>query len=192
MRLTLCGICDNCISEVSERIEMTPEAVQKLVDSWGAMGVLWGINRSMARVHALLIASDEPLSLDEISEQLEISRGNASMCLKELRNWRVIQRVHKPGDRRDYYVPEQDVLRMFFRIATERKKREFDPALAAVRQALQLSPEQMSDEVRARLQDMEELLSSVDELGRRFLADEDAARGILKFLTDLRLPKDVR
>ncbi len=171
---------------------MTPEAVQKLVDSWGAMGVLWGINRSMARVHALLIASDEPLSLDEIAEQLEISRGNASMCLKELRNWRVIQRVHKPGDRRDYYVPEQDVLRMFFRIATERKKREFDPALAAVRQALDLSPEQMSDEVRARLQDMEELLSSVDELGRRFLADEDAARGILKFLTDLKLPKDVR
>ncbi len=167
---------------------MKPEAIQQLVDSWGAMGVLWGINRSMARVHALLIASDEPLSLDEIAEQLAISRGNASMCLKELRNWRVIQRVHKPGDRRDYYLPEQDVFRMFFRIATERKKREFDPALAAVRDALSGANSDMSDEVRGRLTDMESLLSSINELGRRFLSDEDGARMLLKFLTDLKLP----
>ena len=64
--------------------------LERFIESWGSMGVLWGINRSMARIHALIITSDDPVDLDTVSEELNISRGNASMCLKELRNWGVI------------------------------------------------------------------------------------------------------
>ncbi|MDY0004107.1 MAG: ArsR family transcriptional regulator [Polyangia bacterium] len=167
---------------------MKPEPMQSWIETWGAMGVLWGINRSMARVNALLIASDEPLALDDIAKRLGMSRGNASMCLKELRGWRVIHRVHLPGDRRDFYVAEGDVWRMFFRIVSERKRREFDPALAAVREALGGARGTLSDQVRRRLEDMEQLLGLLDRLGDRFLQGEDSVRPLLKLFLEKLIP----
>ena len=101
---------------------MESDEFNRFIESWGSMGVLWGINRSMARIHAYMILSDEPVDLDKIAKKLNVSRGNASMCLKELRNWGVIQRIHISGDRRDFYVAESDVWKMFFRIAVERKR----------------------------------------------------------------------
>lgn len=166
---------------------MKSEALKRWVDTWGAMGVLWGINRSMARVHALLIGADDALTLDDIAETLGISRGNASMCLKELRGWRVIHRVHRVGDRRDFYEPEGDVWRMFFRIAAERKRREFDPALAAVREALGSAGVALSEPVRRRLEDLEQLLNLLDRLGERLLQGEDAVRPLLRLVSDLLL-----
>ena len=162
---------------------MKQEALDQLIESWGSMGVLWGINRSMARVHALLLASEEPLRLDDITGRLGISRGNASMCLKELRSWQVVKRVHLAGDRRDYYLAESDMWRMFFRIATERKKREFDPALQAVRSALAGTEQELGAEVRQRLVEMESILGSVDRVAHRLLADEQLSRTMFKFLT---------
>src|SRR5512146_1280447 len=124
-------------SEYSERIMApTTDTVQQFVEAWGSMGALWGINRSVARVHALLMATDAPLSLDDIAEQLQISKGNASMSLRELRNFGVVRQVEAPGDRRDFYVTEPDVWTMFFRILRERKRREFDPALEAIHRLL--------------------------------------------------------
>jgi DNA-binding transcriptional regulator GbsR (MarR family) len=161
---------------------MDSQTVDRFVESWGSMGVLWGINRSMARIHALLIASAEPLGLDEIATRLQISRGNTSMCLKELRSWEVIQRVHMPGDRKDYYVSESDVWSMLFRIAAERKRREFDPALGSVRDALADS-EDDGGPVRERLQQMESLLGTMDRVANQFLANERTSRGMLQFLT---------
>jgi DNA-binding transcriptional regulator GbsR (MarR family) len=157
-------------------------ARNRFVESWGSMGALWGINRSMARIHALLLATKEPLGLEEITEQLEISRGNASMCLKELRHWGVIRRIHLTGERRDYYIAETDVWSMLFRIASERKKREFNPALSALRDALD-STEAGDDLVRERLEELEEILRALDRLLQRFLASEKASRGMLKFLS---------
>ncbi len=161
---------------------MDARTVERFVESWGSMGVLWGINRSMARIHALLLASEEPLGLDEIATRLQISRGNTSMCLKELRSWEVIQRVHLPGDRKDYYVSESDVWSMLFRIAAERKRREFDPALASVRDAL-ASSEDDGGPVLERLQQMEELLGTMDRVGTQFLGNEATSRAMLQFLT---------
>ncbi|MBT3224225.1 MAG: ArsR family transcriptional regulator [Proteobacteria bacterium] len=146
------------------------------------MGVLWGINRSMARVHALLIVSHEPIGLEEVCEELEISRGNASMCLKELRNWGVARRVHISGDRRDYYVTESDVWSMFFKILVQRKKREFDPALQTVREALTTLDDSTNSDVGARLSQMEDLLSTIDSVTERFLIDEGSSRSMLRFL----------
>lgn len=161
---------------------MDANASAKFIESWGSMGALWGINRSMARIHALLLATKEPLGLEEITEQLEISRGNASMCLKELRHWGVIRRVHLTGERRDYYIAETDVWSMLFRIASERKKREFDPALSHLREVLD-STEPGDDLVRERLEELEEILRALDRLLRRFLTSEKASRGMLKFLS---------
>jgi DNA-binding transcriptional regulator GbsR (MarR family) len=161
---------------------MDAKASEKFVESWGSMGALWGINRSMARIHALLLATKEPLGLEEITEQLGISRGNASMCLKELRHWGVIRRVHLTGERRDYYIAETDVWSMLFRIASERKKREFDPALSALREVLE-STDAGDDLVKERLEELEEILRALDRLLQRFLVSEKASRAMLKFLS---------
>ena len=161
---------------------MDVNAKARFVESWGSMGALWGINRSMARIHALLLATREPLGLEEITEELEMSRGNASMCLKELRHWGVVRRIHLTGERRDFYIAEEDIWSMLFRIASERKKREFDPALGALREAME-STEPGDDLVRERLGELEEILRAMDRLLQRFLASEKASRGMLKFLS---------
>ena len=161
---------------------MDNSAIDNFIEAWGSLGVLWGINRSMARVHALLLVSAEPVDLDGIAERLGISRGNASMCLKELRNWGVIHRVHVAGDRRDYYVVEPDAWRMFFRIASERKKREFDPAFNALRHLMAEADIDDAGPVSERLTQMEALLSTVNELLANFLSDEEKSRNVLDFL----------
>ena len=158
---------------------------KQFVESWGVMGSVWGVNTSIARIHALLMVSEKPLGLDDISKKLNISRGNASMCLKELRNWGVIQKISVSGDRKDYYVSENDVWKMLFRIDRERKKREFDPALETVEKALASSASDPSGAVKDRLQQMKELMSALDSLASKFLKNEDDAKAALALLTGL-------
>ncbi|HEY6005733.1 MAG TPA: MarR family transcriptional regulator [Anaeromyxobacter sp.] len=166
---------------------MTRETVGRFVEAWGAMGSLWGINRSVARVHALLMASGEPVSLDEIADRLRISKGNASMSLRELRNFGVVRQVEVPGDRRDFYVTEPDVWTMFFRILRERKRREFDPALEAVHRLVQAQG--ASGAVRGRLEQMADLLTTIEGVVSRFLADPESSRTALAFIAGMPLGK---
>jgi DNA-binding transcriptional regulator GbsR (MarR family) len=161
---------------------MDKDAADRFINAWGEMGSLWGLNSSMARVHALLIVAREPRSLDQIARRLRISRGNASMSLKELRNWGVVRRVKLAGDRRDYYVTEPDVWKMFFAIARERKRREFEPVIAAVREALASARAGAEDRVMDRLGQMAELLGTMDRVSAKFLEDESQARSLLAFL----------
>jgi DNA-binding transcriptional regulator GbsR (MarR family) len=100
------------------------------------MGSLWGINRTMAQVHALLFISPEPISANEIMAELQISRGNVSMALRELIAWGLVHRLHMKGERREYYTTEKDVWTMFRIIARERKKREVDPTIAVLRESM--------------------------------------------------------
>jgi DNA-binding transcriptional regulator GbsR (MarR family) len=165
---------------------MKPESQERFVDAWGAMGALWGINRSVARVHALLMASESPVSLDEIAERLQISKGNASMSLRELRAWGVVRSVPVAADRRDFYATEPDVWTMFFRILQERKRREFDPALEAVRGLL--DEPGATGEVRARLEQMAHLLATMEGLAGRFLKDPGTSRAALSLIAGLALP----
>ena len=159
---------------------MAGDTVQRFVEAWGAMGSLWGINRSVARVHALLMASEEPVSLDEISERLRISKGNASMSLRELRTFGVVRQVEVPGDRRDFYVTEPDVWTMFFRILRERKRREFDPAVEAIRGLVEAPG--ATGAVRGRLEQMADLLGTMDGVATRFLEDPASSRSALAFV----------
>jgi DNA-binding transcriptional regulator GbsR (MarR family) len=112
------------------------EIKEKFILHWGEQGSLWGINRTMAQVHALLFVSPEPLSANQIMEELQISRGNVSMALRELMAWGLVSRVHIKGERREFYTTEKDVWMMFRIIARERKKREVDPTIEVLRESV--------------------------------------------------------
>lgn len=155
---------------------------ERFIDLWGSMGVFWGINRSMARIQAYILLAAHPVSLDEVVEQLGVSKGNASMSLNELRNWGVIVHHHQKGDRRDYYCAEPDSWKMLFHIAKERKKREFDPALNALRDLLSEDHDDNSQVVEKRLADLEKYLTLFDRLAGKFLGDEKKSRSALNFI----------
>lgn len=125
-------------------MELSP-AVRMFILHWGEMGARWGINRTMAQMHALLYISPHPLTAEEIAQTLEIARSNASTSLKELQAWGVVRVVHVLGDRRDHFESMDDVWQMFQKVLNERKRREMDPALNALRQcvgeALNSTPE---------------------------------------------------
>src|SRR2546430_11655359 len=109
---------------------------QKFILHWGEMGTRWGINRTVAQVHALLFISDRPLPADEIVERLWVERSNISTSLKELQGWGIVRVVHVIGDRRDHFESMQDVWEMFRVIIEERKRREIDPTLAILRECV--------------------------------------------------------
>jgi DNA-binding transcriptional regulator GbsR (MarR family) len=114
-------------------MNLTP-VMEKFVLHWGEMGWRWGINRSVAQVHALLMLAPKPLAADEIAETLNVARSNVSTSLKELQGWGLVRVVHLLGDRREHFETLADVWEMFLVVARERKKREIDPTLAALRE----------------------------------------------------------
>lgn len=116
------------------------EAQDHFIMEWGRMSSSWGINRTMAQIHALLIATGQPQSMDDIIERLGISRGNASMSLRELMEWGVVQRFRRPGDRKDIYLSDADPWTIFARIVRERKRRELDPTPVAIKDCLNRVP----------------------------------------------------
>ena len=110
------------------------EAKLQFIASWGAFGTHWGINRTMAQIHALLLVSPEPLCADEVMEQLNISRGNANMNLRELIDWALVERVILPGERKEFFSAEKDIWKVSRQIVKERKKRELDPMIKLLAQ----------------------------------------------------------
>lgn len=105
------------------------EGKEKFIQSWGALGSNWGINRTMAQIHALLLISPEALSADEIMEELQISRGNANMNIRALIDWGLVYKELKTGERKEYFIAEKDIWVVFQNIITQRKKRELEPML---------------------------------------------------------------
>ena len=105
------------------------EARQQFISSWGAFGTHWGINRTMAQIHALLLVSPDPLTQDDMMEQLNISRGNTNMNIRELINWGLVERVLLSGERKEYFSAEKDIWKVVKLIVKERKKRELEPML---------------------------------------------------------------
>jgi len=108
------------------------EAKALLVRRWGELGGYWGISRTMAEIHALLFVTGEPLCTDDVMARLHVSRGNASMNLRGLVDWGLVQRVHKPGDRKEYFQADTDVWHMFETITHERRRREVEPIIATI------------------------------------------------------------
>jgi DNA-binding transcriptional regulator GbsR (MarR family) len=155
---------------------------------WGEMGQTWGINRTMAEIHALLYITSQPLCTDDVMERLNISRGNASMSLRALCDWGIIRRLHKRGERREYFESLGDVWEMFSIIAAERKRREMDPVLETIRQCQQMlgeaalgkaaakqEPVQLT---RQRLAGMEEFMEVTNKIFQQFIGN--ARSGLTK------------
>ena len=133
-----------------------PPVIEKVVLHWGEMGARWGVNRSVAQIHALLWLSGRPMNAEEISETLGIARSNASTSLEELQTYRLVTLVHMIGDRRNYYEAKGDTWDVVQTIVDERKKREIDPTLEVLRAARDLAEQDPSTpaDVRERVTEM--------------------------------------
>lgn len=114
-------------------IQKIPAPIERFVLHWGEMGGFWGVNRSVAQIHALLMTAEAPMTAEDISVALEMARSNVSNSLKELLAWNLIRRVPVRGDRRDHFEAEVDVWEVASRIAAGRKAKEIDPALETLR-----------------------------------------------------------
>lgn len=122
------------------------EGKEKFIQSWGALGSNWGINRTMAQIHALLLISPEALSADEIMKELQISRGNANMNIRALIDWGLVYKELKTGERKEYFVAEKDIWIVFQNIITQRKKRELEPMLKVLDEISSVEGEELDAE----------------------------------------------
>ena len=123
-------------------------AKQKFIQAWGVLGGSWGINRTMAQVHALLLISPEALCTEDIMEQLSVSRGNANMNLRELMTWNLVQKEIKAGDRKEYFKAEKDIWEVAKRIAKERKRREIQPLIATLNMLTSIDEDKRNTEAK--------------------------------------------
>lgn len=124
------------------------EAKAKFIADWGRLGTNWGINRTMAQIHALLLVSPEQLSADEVMEQLSISRGNANMNLRELIDWGLVQKVLVPGERKEFFTAEKDIWKVARQIVKERKKRELDLMLPVLKELSEVEGDKRDKSVK--------------------------------------------
>jgi DNA-binding transcriptional regulator GbsR (MarR family) len=122
-----------------------PPLTQRFVLHFGEMGSRWGINRTVGQIYALLYVAAKPVNADEIGESLGFSRSNVSMGLKELQSWNLVKLIHQPNDRREYFQAPEDVWAIFRTLANERRKREIDPTLSMLRDALMEQPSVAED-----------------------------------------------
>lgn len=151
-------------------MELT-DIARRFIVHWGEMGSNWGVNRSVAQIHALLFVHGQPLHAEDIADTLVLARSNISNSLKELLNWRLIRVTHVLGDRRDYYETSGDVWELFRTIVRERKEREFDPTVALLRElsrdpGLDKESPALQDRLRSTLDFMQTLGSWSDEMLR--------------------------
>ena len=133
--------------------------VRSFVGHFGEMGSRWGINRTVGQIYALIFVAPQPLNADQIAEQLEFSRSNVSMGLKELQAWRLVNLRHLPGDRREYFDAPADAWEIFRTLAEERRRREIEPTLSMLRNALLESPATEEDRIALeRMRGMHDLI----------------------------------
>jgi len=137
------------------------EAKQQFISSWGAFGTHWGINRTMAQIHALLLISPDPLTQDDIMEELNISRGNTNMNIRELINWGLVERVILSGERKEYFTAEKDIWKVVKQIVKERKKRELEPMM----QLLDKLEDVEGDKKDKKVKTFVDTVSSIKRLG---------------------------
>jgi DNA-binding transcriptional regulator GbsR (MarR family) len=139
------------------------EAKQQFISSWGAFGTHWGINRTMAQIHALLLVSPDPMTQDDIMEELDISRGNTNMNIRELINWGLVERVLLPGERKEYFSAEKEIWKVIKQIVKERKKRELEPMLQLLDKLENVEGDKRDKNVKTFV----DTVSNIKKLGRQ-------------------------
>jgi len=138
--------------------------IERFVLHWGEMGTHWGVNRSVAQIHALLYVSDQPLTAEQLSDTLGLARSNVSNSIKELLNWNLVRRVHVLGDRRDHFEAEADLWEMLMHIAQGRKKREIDPTIEVMNQCVLEAHDDktVSNIAKQRIVEMRDFMTTLD------------------------------
>ena len=139
------------------------EAKKQFISSWGAFGTHWGINKTMAQIHALLMISAEPVTQDDLMDQLSISRGNVNMNIRDLINWGLVDRVIIPGERKEYFTAEKDIWKVATQIIKERKKRELEPMLKLLDQLEDVDGDKKDKNVKQFV----DTVSGIKKFGRR-------------------------
>jgi DNA-binding transcriptional regulator GbsR (MarR family) len=156
------------------------EVQQRFILHWGEMGVRWGINRTMAQIHALLYLSPKPIHAEEICEALGVARSNVSNSLRELQNWGIVKIVHVMGDRRDHFESMKDVWEMFRQVLDERKKREIDPTVEVLRECAEAAAKAKDQTTHERLIAMRDFFETMstwyDDI------DQLPTPGVMKFV----------
>jgi DNA-binding transcriptional regulator GbsR (MarR family) len=168
--------------------------MQRFIAHFGEMGSRWGINRTVGQIYALLYVQGKPLNADQIAECLSFSRSNVSMGLKELQAWRLVKLLHQPGDRREYFEPPKDIWDIFKALLEERRRREVEPTLSMLRDALLENP--ATDDDRHAQQRMREMYDLI-ELSSSWFDDvqrlsPDTLAGLMKMGSKVQKLLDVR
>lgn len=142
------------------------EAKEKFIQAWGALGTNWGITRTMAQIHALLLVSPQSLSADEIMTELNISRGNANMNLRSLIDWGLVSKEHKAGERREYFSAEKDIWQVAQQVILERRKRELKPVKKVLEEVREVDADPNDPEVASFLEAVGSMDSIVGQADR--------------------------
>jgi DNA-binding transcriptional regulator GbsR (MarR family) len=156
-----------------------PKTSERFILHWGEMGTRWGVNRTVAQIHALLFLSPKPLQAEEIAEALSVARSNVSTSIRELQSWGLVRVVHVLGDRRDHFETQTDIWEMFRIIFEERKRREIDPTLAFLREASE-APARTKDELyaRERITGMRTFFEDVESVHNDLQANPKALKAV--------------
>ena len=145
------------------------EGKEKFIQAWGALGTSWGINKAMAQIHALLIISKDPLTTDEIMEELKISRGNANMNIRALMDWGIVQKENKLGERKEYFSAGKDIWELARQVSRERRKREIEPIIKVLEQVQAVEGKDAAvDEFRNVTKELKDFSLKVDGVLDKF------------------------
>lgn len=149
----------NATTPASSPLTPLTPLTQRFISHFGEMGSRWGINRTVGQIYALLYVLGQPLNADQIADYLTFSRSNVSMGLKELQSWRLVKLLHQPGDRREYFEPPKDIWDIFKTLLEERRRREIEPTLSMLRDALLENPANDTDkQAQQRMREMYNLI----------------------------------
>tara|TARA_R110002072_G_scaffold163357_2_gene315963 strand:+ start:47706 stop:48209 length:504 start_codon:yes stop_codon:yes gene_type:complete len=162
------------------------EAKNKFISTWGSLGTLWGINKAMAQIHALLFISPEPLTMEDIMEELGISRGNTSMNLRHLIEWGIVFKVNMTGERKEFFSSEKDVTELSRQIAKERSRREIQPTIKVLKEvsSIKMDGTEKTKELIKKTKELYELADTADTMLHKIVNQEQnwITKTIVKFL----------
>jgi DNA-binding transcriptional regulator GbsR (MarR family) len=152
------------------------EAKEQLIQAWGNLGYSWGLNKSMAQIHALLMISPKVLSTEEIMQELNISRGNANMNIRALLDWGIISRVSVPGERKEYFKSEKDIWTLARQVVRERRKRELEPILKVLKEVSDVPADGTDEtkEFKKTVKDLKNFAEKSDNLLETFIRAEES------------------
>jgi len=150
------------------------EAKKEFIDTWGSLGSLWGINKTMAQIHALLFVSPDPLSMEDIMEDLHISRGNTSMNLRQLIDWGIVYKTSVAGERKEYFRSEKDVQELARTIARERSRREIQPTLRVLKEVCNIEEDgtAKTKELIKKTKELYDLADTADAIMNKIATQE--------------------